>query len=173
MKRLSFLSVSLMTLLFFLSPFESAFAIKKASHSSSKKSTPRVSSTALTLDKDASFLIFNGKKLKFKSGEFGVKKGTLSSGKLAIDLQPFFEDDITFTLKEFTETPTFAPGSPNAQVRGDLHVQGKVYPVETGVFYTPNENGFEAKSVVQNGQFKVEGLIVAKRTGVKNTVPRK
>jgi polyisoprenoid-binding protein YceI len=48
-------------------------------------------------------------------------------------------------MKSFTEVQNFAPGSPNAFAKGDLTIRGITKPAEVKFFFTPGENGFEAK----------------------------
>jgi polyisoprenoid-binding protein YceI len=110
--------------------------------------------------------------VQFKDGSFVVKKGGAMTGDVTVDLTTIADEDLTdaeynkklvthlksedffnvakyptatFKIKSFTEVNNFVPGQPNAVAKGDLTIRGITKPSEIKLFFTPNDNGFEAK----------------------------
>lgn len=121
-------------------------------------------------------------KISFKGGKFEYNKNKLKSGEVVVDLNSITNEDVkdaeynkklvghlksddffgvekfpeaTFKIKSFSEIHNFVPGQPNLEVKGTLTIKGVSKPYATKLFYTPNENGFEAKGkiVIERTQF--------------------
>ena len=109
--------------------------------------------------------------VQYKEGTFTVKKGSVT-GNVVVDMTSIANTDLTdagynkklvdhlksedffnvakyptatFKITSFSEVNNFVPGQPNAVVKGDLTIRGITKPNEMKIFFTPNENGFEAK----------------------------
>jgi polyisoprenoid-binding protein YceI len=102
--------------------------------------------------------------VKFKSGQFLVKNALVASGSAVVDMNSLVSDsgmDAQFKgplflnvakyptselkLTEFTELKTFAPGGPNARMKGTVTFRGETHPVEGDFTLTQDKNGFHAK----------------------------
>ena len=140
-------------------------------------------SPALTLDTKASTAKWTGKKVAgshtgtvdFKDGKFEVKKGTVVSGEVIIDLTTIKDTDLadaeynkklvghlsspdffdtakyptgTFKITSFTEMKNIVAGQPNAVAKGTLTLHGVSLPNEVKLFYTPSDTGFTAKGTL-------------------------
>lgn len=121
-------------------------------------------------------------KVSFKDGEFEYKKGKLVSGEVDVDLSSITNEDVkdaeynkrlvghlksedffgvekfpvaTFKITSFSEIHNFVAGQPNMEVKGNLTIKGVTKPYSTKLFFTPNENGFEAKGkiMIERTQF--------------------
>ncbi len=114
--------------------------------------------------------------VKFKDGKFEVGKNGIVGGEVSVDLNSITDIDLTdadynkklvghlksedffdagkfptatFKIKSFEQIANFAPGAPNANVKGDLTIRGTTKPFETKLFYTAKEGGFEAKGKIE------------------------
>lgn len=121
-------------------------------------------------------------KVAFKGGKFEYKKNKLVGGEVVVDLTSITNDDVTdpeynkklvghlksedffyvekfpeakLSVKSLSEIHNFTPGQPNLEVKGNLTIRGVTKPFNTKVFFTPNDNGFEAKGklVIDRTQF--------------------
>ena len=99
--------------------------------------------------------------MKFKSGLFQIKGNTIQSGAIVADMTtltsdsgmdaqlkgPLFLNVAQFPtaelkIKEFTELKAFAPGGPNARIKGTLTFHGQTHPVQGEFILTPDKAGF-------------------------------
>ena len=111
-------------------------------------------------------------KVAFKDGEFEYKNGSVAKGEVEIDLTSISDTDqtdadynkklvthlksedffdvakyptATFKIKSLSEIHNIVAGQPNLEATGTLTIHGVTKPYSTKLFFTPNDNGFEAK----------------------------
>ena len=110
--------------------------------------------------------------VSFIEGKFEVKKNEITGGEVVIDLNTIANTDLkdaeynkklvdhlksdaffdvsktptaSFKINSFNEVHNFAPGEPNAIVKGTLTLHGITKPTEVKLFFTPSATGFDAK----------------------------
>jgi polyisoprenoid-binding protein YceI len=101
--------------------------------------------------------------MKFKSGDFVMKNGKISTGTVIADMKSLESDsgidaqvksvvflDVetypTAELKitEYTDVHPFAPGGPTGHIKGTVTLKGKPHDVDTSFVMKKTANGFHA-----------------------------
>jgi polyisoprenoid-binding protein YceI len=111
-----------------------------------------------------------------KEGTIDYKGNDIVGGKVVIDIKSLTNTDLTdaeynkklvdhlkgadffdaekfptatFKITKFEEIHTFAPGEPNALVKGSLTIRGKTKPFESKLFYTAKDGKAEIKGKME------------------------